>query len=156
MAESLRERLVGAWELIDAVEEPVDGSPPRYPMGEHPTGLIVYTPDGHMSVQIMQAGHAAAGTGDPYGRTAEEFAAEARTYFAYAGSFETDERAGVVTHEVRMSLYPGWVGQGQRRAVRLAGDVLELASAEPSPSAGVLVRTRLRWRRAGGPAASGA
>ena len=70
MTQSLRERLIGAWELIDLVEEPVDGSPARYPMGEDPVGLILYAPDGFMSVQIMQAGHAAAGSEDPYGRTA--------------------------------------------------------------------------------------
>ena len=151
MTESLRERLIGAWELIDVVEQPEDGSPARHPMGEGAVGLIVYTPDGFMSVQIMQRGHAPAeaSAGDPYGRTAEDFAAEARTYFAYAGSFAVDEVARVVTHRVRTSLYPGWVGQDQRRVARLDDDdVLELSSAEPSPSAGVPVRTRLRWRRA--------
>ena len=151
MTETLRERLIGAWELIDLVEEPEDGSPGRYPMGEDAAGLILYTADGFMSVQIMQRGHAAAeaSVDDPYGRTPEDFAAEARTYFAYAGSFSVDEGAGIVTHEVRTSLYPGWVGQAQRRAVRLEDGVLELSSAEPSLSAGVPVRTRLRWRRAG-------
>jgi len=108
-------------------------------------------------VQIMQRAHvAAAPADDPYGRTAADFAAEARTYFAYAGAFTVDEDAGIVTHRVRTSLYPGWVGQDERRVARLEDGVLELAGAEASLSAGVLVRTRLRWRRTGGPAASGA
>jgi hypothetical protein len=156
MTQSLRERLIGAWELIDLVEEPVDGSPARSPMGEDPVGLILYAPDGFMSVQIMQSGHAAAGSEDPYGRMAEDYADEARTYFAYAGPFEVDEERGVLTHTMRLSLFPGWLGQSQERVVRLDGDVLQLSGARPSVSAGVLVRTRLRWRRAGGPAASGA
>jgi hypothetical protein len=152
MTASLRERLVGAWDLIDLVEEPLDGSPARHPMGEHAVGLIVYTADGHMSVQIMQEGHAVPGEDDPYGRTPADYAAEARTYFAYAGRYTVDERRGVVTHEVRLSLFPGWVGQDQERVAGLEGAVLTLSGAEPSVSAGVLVRTRLTWRRAGGPA----
>lgn len=156
MTGSLRERLIGAWELIDVVEEPVDGSAVRHPMGEDPAGLIVYTADGHMSVQIMQAGHVTRTADDPYGRTAGDYAREARTYFAYAGPYEVDEGRGVVTHRVRLSLFPGWVGRDQERVARLEGDVLQLSGAEPSPSAGVLVRTRLRWRRAGAPAAPGA
>ena len=50
----LREKLLGAWRLVDVVEEPVDGSPPRRPHGERPIGLILYTPDGYMSAQIME------------------------------------------------------------------------------------------------------
>jgi hypothetical protein len=156
MTATLRERLIGAWELIDVVEEPVDGSPARYPLGERPRGLIVYTTDGHMSVQIMQEGHTGPAADDPYARTAGDYAREARTYFAYAGTFAVDEASGVVTHGVRLSLFPGWVGRDQERVARLEGGVLQLSGAEPSPSAGVLVTTRLRWRRAGGPAASGA
>ncbi len=156
MTGSLRERLIGAWELIDVVEEPVDGSPLRHPLGEHPCGLIVYTADGHMSVQIMQEGHAGRAADDPYGRTGDDYAREARTYFAYAGTYKVDEVRGVVTHGVRLSLFPGWVGQDQERVAQLDGVVLQLSGVEPSLSAGLLVRTRLRWRRAGGPAASGA
>jgi hypothetical protein len=152
MTASLCERLVGAWELIDLVEEPLDGSASRYPLGERAVGLIVYTADGHMSVQIMQEGHASPGEDDPYGRTADDYAAEARTYFAYAGRYTVDEARGVVTHGVRMSLFPGWVGQDQERAAGLEGDVLTLSGAGSSVSAGVPVRTRLRWRRAGGAA----
>ena len=53
MAAGLRERLVGAWRLVDAVEEAIDGSPVRRPHGERPIGLILYTPDGYLSAQIM-------------------------------------------------------------------------------------------------------
>ncbi len=54
MEARLRERLVGAWRLVDVVEEPIDESPVRRPHGERPIGLILYTPDGHMSAQIME------------------------------------------------------------------------------------------------------
>ena len=50
----LCDQLVGAWELVSYVEKPLNGSPPNYPMGERPMGIIMYTPDGYMSAQLMR------------------------------------------------------------------------------------------------------
>ena len=50
MSEKLRDQLIGAWKLVSYVEKPIDGSAPFYPMGENPMGIIMYTPDGYMSV----------------------------------------------------------------------------------------------------------
>jgi hypothetical protein len=144
----LREKLIGAWRLVDVVEEPVDGSPVRRPHGERPVGLILYTPDGYMSAQIMERARAAITAPDWSDLTSEEYAEEARGYFAYCGSFEVDEAAGRVTHTVEASLFPGWVGSRQPRVVKLDGDALELSSASPAPSRGAFVITRLRWERA--------
>ena len=49
----LREQLIGAWRLVSYIESPVDGSPKRFPMGEKALGIIMYTPDGYMSAQLM-------------------------------------------------------------------------------------------------------
>ena len=38
MAQTLRERLIGAWKLESYVEKPIDGSAPFYPMAEKPEG----------------------------------------------------------------------------------------------------------------------
>ena len=148
MEGSLRERLIGAWRLVDAVEEPADGSPVRHPHGEHPTGLILYTADGHMSVQIMMRERGPVGSGDWSDLTPEEYAEEARGYFAYSGAFRVDEAAGTVTHLVEVALFPGWVGSAQPRVAKLDGDALELSSALTAFSRGKLVTTRLRWERA--------
>lgn len=56
MSKSLRERLIGAWTLVSYVEKPVDGSPTVHPLGEDATGIIMYTPDGFMSAQLMKSG----------------------------------------------------------------------------------------------------
>jgi hypothetical protein len=144
----LRERMIGAWRLVDVVEEPVDGSSPRRPHGERPIGLILYTPDGYMSAQIMERERGAITSPDWSDLTSEEYAEEARGYFAYCGSFEVDEAAGTVTHAVEASLFPGWVGSAQLRVVKFDGGALELSSASPAPSRGALVITRLRWERA--------
>ena len=56
MTQSLREQLIGAWTLVSYEERPVDGSPSFYPMSEQPVGIIMYTPDGYMSAQLMKPG----------------------------------------------------------------------------------------------------
>jgi hypothetical protein len=149
MSESLRDRLVGAWKLVDVVEEPIDGSAARRPMGERPVGLILYTPDGYMSAQIMHRDRAAVASSDWSDLTPEEYQQEAMTYFAYSGPFHVDEEKGTLTHSMFVSLFPGWVGQTQPRVVRVEGDSLHLSSATPAPSGGKLVMTHLRWQRAG-------
>jgi hypothetical protein len=47
----LREQLVGAWELTSFVERDIETGVENHPFGEHPLGLILYTPDGYMSAQ---------------------------------------------------------------------------------------------------------
>jgi len=47
--QSVRERLVGAWRLAWLEEEGADGNVHR----AYCTGLLVYTRDAHMSVQVM-------------------------------------------------------------------------------------------------------
>jgi hypothetical protein len=148
MPDSLRARLLGAWRLLDAVAVPVDGSPPRRPHGEHPVGLIIYAPDGHMAVQIMAAERAVPSTSDWTALSVEDYAEEARTFFAYAGTYEVDEAAGTVTHFMAVSLFPGWVGDAQARLVQLDGDRLTLTSVAPVPSGGGSVTMRLTWERA--------
>jgi hypothetical protein len=149
--ESLRDRLIGAWRLVDVVEEPLDGSSPRRPMGEKPVGLILYTPDGYMSAQIMHGDRTATVSSDWSDLTPEEYQQEAMTYFAYSGPFHVDEEQGTLTHSMLVSLFPGWVGQTQPRVVQMEGDDLVLSSAAPSLSGGRLAMTHLRWRRAGAP-----
>ena len=153
MPESLRERLIGAWDLVDVIEEPVDGSVPRRAHGRQPAGLFLYTPDGYMSAQIMQGDRPDVTSGDWSDLTPEEYAEEARTHFAYSGPFHVDEDRGLVGHSMVVSLIPGWVGQTQPRSVEIDGDCLRLSAVEPALSGGVIVTTRLRWRRA---AAAGA
>jgi hypothetical protein len=144
----LRESLVGAWELVDVVEEPLDGSPPRRPHGERPVGLILYTHDGYMSAQIMERERDRVESCDWSRLTPEEYAEEARGYFAYAGPYEVDEERGTVTHSVVVSLFPGWVGSAQVRVAELEGERLVLRSAAPVCSGGELVVVQLTWRRA--------
>ena len=149
MADKLRDQLIGAWKLASYVAKPVDGSAPFYPMGEKPMGIIMYTPDGFMSAQLMRPDRSPFASGDLFDGTAEEYREEASTYIAYSGPFHVDEQKKTLTHSMFVSLFPNWTGQTQPRVVKIDGDMLHLSTASPIKSSGKTVMSYLQWKRAG-------
>lgn len=80
-----RDRLIGAWHLaamVDANGEAVTGA--------LPTGMLIYTRDGHVSVQLMYPKSA--------GSLSNEYVHEG--YEASFGSFDVNEAAHTVTHHI--------------------------------------------------------
>jgi Lipocalin-like domain len=149
MSMKLRDQLIGAWKLHSYVEIPVDGSEPFYPMGETPMGIIMYTPDGYMSAQLMKPeGRENFAVNDFYEGTLEEYKAAGSTYIAYTGPFKVDEEKRTLTHSMFISLFPNWMGQTQPRVVSLEDDVLTLGTASPISSKGKTVNSKLVWHRA--------
>jgi len=149
MTVMLRDRLIGAWKLVSYVEMPVDGSAASHPMGEHPLGIIMYTPDGYMSVHIMRPNRPPFASGDWFRGTSEEYEAAATSYIAYSGPYHVDEANGVLTHTMQLSFFPNWIGQTQPRVVEIEDDTLRLSTARPMQSGGRAVIAYLEWRRAG-------
>ena len=145
---NLRAQLIGAWRLVSCIESPVDGSPKRSPLGEKPQGIIMYTPDGYMSAQLMRPGRRNFASSDWLKGTPEEFVEEAAGYIAYSGPFHVDEEKQSLAHSVDVSLFPGWLGQTQARLVRIEGDLLHLTTATPINSGGAKVMASLTWKRA--------
>ena len=147
MAEKLRDQLIGAWKLVSYVEKPVNGSAPNHPMGERPRGIIMYTPDGYMSAQLMRPDRSPFASGDWFKATPEEYAREASMYFAYTGPFDVNEKEKIVTHSVFVSVFPNWIGQTQQRVVRIEGDTLHLSTTSPIQAGGQAVNAYLQWQR---------
>lgn len=82
-----RDRLIGAWHLANIDSPGQDGNSTDRP---HPIGMLIYTADGHISVQLMYP-EAAAGLSNQYVRNG---------YEASFGSFTVDEEKHTVTHHV--------------------------------------------------------
>ena len=133
--------LDGTWHLVGWEIELADRV--TQPFGSNPTGLIHYTADGGMSACIARADRPRWSTGNPRNAPEGERLAAFESYFHYAGTWRTEERAGrtVVIHSVTHSLNPDFVGSEQVRTVDLDGDTLTL-SAQEGPRF-----HRLRWRR---------
>ena len=83
-----KERLIGAWRLA-SMSGP-DGKPLTTGV---PTGMLIYTRDGHMSVQLMYPKSASA-LSNEYVRNG---------YEASFGSFDINEATHTVTHHVQGS-----------------------------------------------------
>jgi hypothetical protein len=145
---SLREALIGAWRLVSCVETDVETGEIFLPMGEHPEGLILYTPDGYMSAQLSAPDRRNFESGDMYQGAPEEYASAGISYLAYSGPYYVDEARGAVEHEMFVSLFPNWKDQRQLRIVRLEGDELQLSTGEPDLFNGSLKAAAITWRRA--------
>ena len=145
---SLREMLVDAWRLVSCIEMDAETGEIFLPMGQHPEGLILYTPDGYMSAQLSSPEPHNFASGDMYHGTPEEYVAAGTSYLAYSGPYHVDEARRTVDHEMYVSLFPNWKGQRQVRIVKLDGDELQLSTGKPTLFNGSLKTATITWCRA--------
>ena len=137
--------LLGGWKLVDADTVFADGRVAPWNNRPKPyEGLIIYLPQGVMSVQIA-ASRKARTAADP-SLTPLEKAAYFDTYYGYFGRFEIDEAASVVSHHITSSLMPEEIGVTYRRHFDLAGDILTLTTLH-DPGDDRNAYNRLVWRR---------
>jgi signal transduction histidine kinase len=133
----LREKLIGAWNLVSIVHCPVDGSESVHIMGEKPAGIILYTPDGYVSAQLMREDYAGGSSHDPE--------SSGLTYIAYSGPFRVDEDTQTIMHSMFVSLNPNWQGQTQPRIADLDGTILRLSG--PAEIDGRMGEAVVTWER---------
>ena len=86
-----RERLIGAWRLVSISVPGPDAKPMSI---TQPKGMLIYTRDGHMSVQLMYP--------KSTGALSNEYVEDG--YEASFGSYEVDEATHTVTHRVEGSI----------------------------------------------------
>jgi hypothetical protein len=117
----IRDRFVGAWRLVWLEEEGVDGQIHRADC----SGLLVYTHDGHMSVQVMyrnpQANSQATANAAPV-----QYAQGG--YEASFGTYEIDERARHFTFHVEGALVRTLIGKDLKRVFEFSGKQLIVKS----------------------------
>ena len=89
--DSAREKLIGAWHLVHIDSPDPDG---KLASGPQPEGMLIYTQDGHMSVQLMYPGSAETLSNDYV----------LKGYEASFGSFDVDEATHTLTHHVQGSI----------------------------------------------------
>lgn len=52
---TLRDAVLGGWELVSFVSRDAGADDDRHPLGRAPLGLILYTADGYMSAQLADS-----------------------------------------------------------------------------------------------------
>ncbi|MFH9008963.1 lipocalin-like domain-containing protein [Streptomyces afghaniensis] len=131
--------LVGAWQLVAFHElDDEGGGMSEGPLGPDAGGLLIYAPDGAMSVSMMRRDGqhpAAAGPAGKQPRSTE--------YMGYAGTWRLEGTR--LLHHVEVSTHIYQLGQDLEREVRLRGDRLDLIGR--APVEGRFRRRVLTWRR---------
>lgn len=99
-------------------------------------GMIVYTPEGRMAVQIMVLPRPVVppvpeGPDEVTAWSSEQVRRVVETYDAYFGTYEIDEARHVVTHHVEGELRPNYVGAAYARRYQVDGDRLLLSATNP-------------------------
>ena len=123
-SDGIRDRFVGAWRLSWLEEQGADGKIHRADC----TGLLVYTRDGHMSVQVMyrnpQANSQAATSATPV-----QYAQGG--YEASFGTYEIDKSNRTFTFHVEGAMVRTLVGRDLPRAFEFSGKQLIVKSTHP-------------------------
>jgi hypothetical protein len=113
------DKLIGAWHLA-SLQAPGPGGQLQAVAGL--AGTLIYTRDGHMSVQLMY----------PDSTVTNDYVLNG--YEASFGSYDLNEAEHTVTHHVRGSVTRGLVGKDLTRRYRLEGSRLIIRSTRADES----------------------
>lgn len=126
---SLQDRFLGAWRLVWLEEPDADGRVHK----PECTGLLVYTRDGHMSVQVMYRSPSSESKSDSV-----QYAQGG--YEASFGRYEIDD-AHTFTFHVEGALVRTLIGKDLKRVYELSGNQLIVKSPDPKE------HWRVAWER---------
>jgi hypothetical protein len=118
--EGVKDRFVGAWRLASLERLGADGKVHR----SDSTGLLVFTREGHMSVQVMERNP------PPQTPTGPEQYSQGG-YEATFGTFEIDESAHTFTFHVEGALLRTLIGEDLKRSFAFSGKQLIVKSTRP-------------------------
>ena len=118
--------VIGTWKLVSWTFKNENGEEVNY-FGKKPTGILMYTDSGYMSVHIMKENRPKFKSEGMYDGTPEEITEAFKTYFAYFGSFIESE-PGVLRHTVEGGTFPNWLGNIEERYGKIVGDKLVLST----------------------------
>lgn len=116
--EQAREQIVGAWRLASLEEPAADGSVHAVDCA----GLLVFTKDGHMSVQVMYRNQGAEPSGSAYAQGG---------YEASFGTYELDDGGRTFTYRVEGALVRTLIAKALPRAIELTDGRLVVTSTNP-------------------------
>ena len=141
----IEDRFVGTWRFVSIEQRNAMGE--VLPAISGRTGFIIYTPTGHMAVQLMEDDRRGFAAAQPSG---EEARTALASYTAYSGTFTVNEAQGTVTHHRQTTLTPGTVdalgGTDVVRSFRFSGNQLMLTPPPRMIDGEALTRT-LIWER---------
>jgi len=119
--DAVRDRLIGAWRLVSLEEPGADGTVHVADC----TGMLVFTPEGRISVQVMYRNPQADSSGGPV-----QYAQGG--YEASFGRYAIDAGSRQFTYHVEGALVRSLVGKDLTRRFELSGRQLTVKPSSPS------------------------
>ena len=105
----------GVWSLVSYVVEVKETGECFAPMGDNPTGYVIFTAEGRLSFTLSAQGRQPA-------TTAEERSDLLSSMIAYTGSYRLEGDRWITRVDVAWN--PSWVGTEQTRFYRVEADQL--------------------------------
>lgn len=130
------EAIVGSWRLV-SFEMRTESGAPAFPLGPCPQGFLMYTSDGHISVQNMLP---------PEAVLPNDAITAAEVYGTFNGRYEI--RGNRIVHHIGMSSIPSWAGRDLERTLTLERGRLMLIGL-PAAHGPTVSRAWMIWERAG-------
>jgi hypothetical protein len=137
--------LVGAWSL-ESYTDTTEGAETVHPLGLNPRGLLIYTPEGFMSAQLMSLRSSPIEGDEGNAGNPSEYQEKASSFIGYSGEYRFDEITATVFHVPSVSFVPILVGERLKRQVELDGDRLTLTVVTARVD-GNSARSSLCWLR---------
>jgi hypothetical protein len=135
--------IVGSWRLVSWVEVESESKSVHSGFGDNPRGMITYTPDGRMSVFIIDPKRKPPASPIATDAEAEELY---RTMIAYSGAYSIE--GNKVIHKIELSWNQTWTGTSQQRFVDVKDDQLVIKTPPIiSPVSGKESIHTLVWER---------
>ena len=107
--------ILGAWQLLSYQVEVKTNGDCFTPMGNHPSGYVIFTAEGRLSFTLSAEGR------QPAESTAERAALQS-SLIAYTGTYRLEKNRWIT--QVDVAWDPAWVGSEQIRFFNISDDLL--------------------------------
>jgi hypothetical protein len=134
---------VGSWKLIAADKLLPDGTRVA-DYGAEPHGMAIFTPDGHMMIEVFRDVRTKFAGNDRAKGTFEEYKDASLSSSCLFGTYSVDPATSKVTMKIDRSTFPNIDDTTQVRAYELKGDILSWrVPARPDGSIPITVLHRI-------------
>ncbi|HLJ90793.1 MAG TPA: lipocalin-like domain-containing protein [Candidatus Angelobacter sp.] len=136
--------IVGTWALTAADKLLPDGTRTS-DFGDNPHGLVIFTADGHYTVEIYRADRTKFSSDDRFKGTPDEYKEAFLGMSVHFGRYTVDPDKHTIRFIIDRASFPNWDDATQVRSYELKGDELSWkVPARPDGSIPITVLRRVR------------
>jgi len=136
--------IVGTWTLT-AADKLLPNGTRTSDFGDNPHGIVIFTPDGHYTVEIYRADRAKFSSGDRFQGTPEEYKEAFLGMSVHFGRYTVDPDKHTIRFLIDRASFPNWDEATQVRSYELNNDELSW-KVPPRPDGSVPITVLRRVR----------